>query len=104
MSAASRVVRVAAVQAAPAFLDLPASLDRLEEWARRAAEQQARLIAFGETWLVGYPEWLDESPEAALWGHRGAQAGFQRPRGKRAAPPGPPAGRRGQPAREGPGH
>src|SRR5438034_1142743 len=78
MSAPSRVVRVAAVQAAPVFLDLAASLDRLEEWARRAAEQQARLIAFGETWLVGYPEWLDESPEAALWGHRGAQAVFQR--------------------------
>jgi hypothetical protein len=29
---ASRVIRVAAVQAAPAVLDRAASLDRLEEW------------------------------------------------------------------------
>ena len=89
MPAPSRVVRVAAVQAAPAFLDLPASLDRLEEWARRAAEQRARLIAFGETWLVGYPEWLDESPDAALWGHPGAQAVFQRLVENSVAVPGP---------------
>jgi predicted amidohydrolase len=34
---ASRVIRVAAVQAAPVVLDLAASLDRLEEWTRRAA-------------------------------------------------------------------
>ena len=100
MSAASRVVRVAAVQAAPVFLDLPASLDRLEEWARRAAEQQARLIAFGETWLVGYPEWLDESPEAALWGHRGAQAVFQRLVENSVSVPGPAADRLGKLARE----
>ncbi len=100
MSAASRVVRVAAVQAAPAFLDLPASLDRLEEWARRAAAQQARLIAFGETWLVGYPEWLDESPEAALWGHRGAQAVFQRLVENSVSVPGPAADRLGKLARE----
>jgi nitrilase len=96
----SRVIRVAAVQAAPAFLDLPASLDRLEEWARRAAERQARLIAFGETWLVGYPEWLDESPEAALWGHRGAQAVFQRLVENSVPVPGPEVDRIGRLARE----
>jgi len=100
MSAPSRVVRVAAVQAAPVFLDLAASLDRLEEWARRAAEQQARLIAFGETWLVGYPEWLDESPEAALWGHRGAQAVFQRLVENSVSVPGPATDRLGKLARE----
>lgn len=60
------------------MLDLSASLDRLEDWTRRAAEQQAQLIAFAETWLTGYPAWLDESPEAALWGHPGAKAVFQR--------------------------
>lgn len=30
-------MRVAAVQGAPAFLDLEGTLDRLEHWARRAA-------------------------------------------------------------------
>ncbi|MGH7675907.1 MAG: nitrilase-related carbon-nitrogen hydrolase [Gemmatimonadales bacterium] len=53
MGTAPRTVRVAAVQAAPALLDLPTSLARLDEWTRRAAAQGARLVAFGETWLTG---------------------------------------------------
>lgn len=74
----SRVIRVAAVQAAPAFLDLAATLRRLDEWSRRAAAEGAALIAFPETWLPGYPAWIDSSPEAALWGHPGAKALFGR--------------------------
>jgi predicted amidohydrolase len=73
-----RVVRVAAVQAAPVFLDLDATLGRLEEWVHRAAAQGATLIAFPETWLPGYPAWIDSAPEAAIWGHAGAKAVFQR--------------------------
>ncbi|HZI22822.1 MAG TPA: carbon-nitrogen hydrolase family protein [Gemmatimonadales bacterium] len=96
----SRVVRVAAVQAAPALLDLPVSLDRLEQWARRAAREGARLIAFGETWLTGYPAWLDESPEAALWGHPGAKAVFQRLVENSVVVPGPAVDRLAALARE----
>jgi nitrilase len=96
----SRVVRVAAVQAAPALLDLAASLDRLEDWTRRAAREGARLIAFGETWLTGYPAWLDESPEAALWGHPGAKAVFQRLVENSVVVPGPAADRLGRLASE----
>jgi len=33
-ASAARTVRVAAVQTAPAFLDLAATLDRLDSWAR----------------------------------------------------------------------
>jgi predicted amidohydrolase len=74
----ARMVRVAAVQARPAFLDLPGTLDRLEEWTARAAGEGARVIAFPETWLPGYPAWLDDSPGAALWGHAGAKDVFRR--------------------------
>jgi len=88
------------VQAAPALLDLPASLDRLEHWARRAAREGARLIAFGETWLTGYPAWLDESPEAALWGHPGAKAVFQRLVENSVPVPGPAVDRLATLARE----
>ena len=71
-------IRVAAVQAAPAFLDLGGTLELLETWARRAAEGGAKVVAFPETWIPGYPAWIDSSPEAAIWGHPGAKALFAR--------------------------
>lgn len=92
-------VRVAAVQAAPAVLDLPASLDRLTEWTARAAAEGARLVAFGETWLCGYPAWLDMSPNAALWADPGARDVFLRLMDNAVEVPGPAADRLAKVAR-----
>jgi len=50
--------KVAAVQAAPVFLDLAASVDKALDLIRRAAEQDCRLIAFPELYLPGYPFWI----------------------------------------------
>lgn len=100
MTAPSRIVRVAAVQAAPAFLDREGTLARLEDWARRAAAQGAQLVAFPETWVPGYPAWLDESPGAALWGDPGAKAVFQRLAENSVEVPGPATDRMGAVARE----
>ncbi|QOF81303.1 carbon-nitrogen hydrolase family protein [Variovorax sp. 38R] len=59
-------LRVAAVQAAPVFLDLDATIDKTIDLMAQAAQQGVQLIAFPETWVPGYPwwTWLD-SP---AWG------------------------------------
>jgi len=95
----ARVVRVAAVQVAPVFLDLEASLAKLEEWARRAADDGARIIAFGETWLPGYPAWIDSSPEAAIWAHPGAKTLFARLAGNAVVVPSATTARLGRVAK-----
>jgi nitrilase len=59
--------RAAAVQAAPAFLDLDAGVDKAVSLIGEAAANGAQLIGFPETWLPGYPwfVWLD-SPAWSL--------------------------------------
>jgi len=60
---------VALVQIAPVYFDLAATLDVLEAKTAEAAAAGAKLVVFGESWLGGYPAWLDHCPEAALWDH-----------------------------------
>jgi len=66
-AAGSKRVRVAIAQSAPVYLDKRASLAKALDLIQRAAKQDALLVAFGETWLPGYPAWLDVCRGAALW-------------------------------------
>jgi nitrilase len=65
---------VAVVQAAPIPLDFQGGIDKALRLAREAIDGGARVVAFGETFLGGYPLWLDEAPGAALWDHPGTKA------------------------------
>lgn len=76
----SAPLKVALIQQPPAFLDLPGCLELLVQYAEAAAAAGARLLVFGETWLPGYPVFLDICPEVGLWDHEPAKAVFTRMR------------------------
>jgi aliphatic nitrilase len=58
MALAHPKFRVAAVQASPAFLDLDRSIDKAIGLIEQAAQGGARLVAFPETYIPGYPWWI----------------------------------------------
>jgi predicted amidohydrolase len=70
-------VKVALVQQPPVFLNLPKTLAKAEIIAEECAKNGAKIIVFPETWLAGYPIWLDEAPKAALWDYAPAKRLYQ---------------------------
>ena len=62
-------VKIAIVQENPVQENLAACLSRTIELIEEAAGKGADLVVFGETWLPGYPAWLDYCPEVAFWNH-----------------------------------
>jgi nitrilase len=82
-------VRVAVVQAAPVYLDLPGSARKCLQLLAQAAAGGAQVVVFGETWLAGYPAWLDHCPDAALWNHEPTKRLFARMRANSVVVPGP---------------
>ncbi|MBN2430244.1 MAG: carbon-nitrogen hydrolase family protein [Acidobacteria bacterium] len=80
---------VALVQHPPVFLNLEKSLGRAETLVAEAAGQGARLVVFPETWLPGYPVWLDHAPHVARWDYPPAKALHQLLMENAVAIPGP---------------
>lgn len=70
----TRTVKAAIVQAPPVPLAISHGIEQLIEHVSDAADIGAQMVAFGETFLGGYPLWLDEAPNAAIWDHRGTQS------------------------------
>jgi predicted amidohydrolase len=70
-------VTVAIVQAEVAP-DLASALARTAEGVREARAAGASLVVFPETWIPGYPAWLDLCRDAAPWDHAPTKAVFAR--------------------------
>jgi nitrilase len=81
-------VRVAISQSIPVYLDIQASLAKALDLIQQAAKRDAQLVAFGETWLPGYPAWLDVCLGAELWENASAKDVFARLRANSLVVPG----------------
>ncbi|MFW3170424.1 carbon-nitrogen hydrolase family protein [Geodermatophilus sp. CPCC 206100] len=62
----AQTVRAAAVQAEPRWLDLDAGVQQVVDLIGEAAANGARLVAFPETFVPGYPWWI--WLDAPAWG------------------------------------
>lgn len=60
-------LKVAIVQKSPEFFDLEKCLEKAVASIEEAAAEDCNLITFGETWLSGYPAFLDYCPEIGYW-------------------------------------
>jgi nitrilase len=67
-------MRIAAAQARPAWLDPARGTELVVDWLDRAAAEGIDLLAFGETFLSGYPAWVSSTGGAR----------FEDPKQKRA--------------------
>jgi predicted amidohydrolase len=93
-------VHVAAVQAAPVYTSLNDSLEKALTLIADAARRGARLVAFGESWLPGYPAWLDCCRDVALWDHEPVKKVFARLMENSVVVPGPVTNALGEAARQ----
>lgn len=69
-------LNIAIIQHSPVHLNLQASTEKALKLINEAAGRSAQLIVFGETWLSGYPAWLDHCPEIAVWNNEATKEVF----------------------------
>ena len=65
----NKTIKVAVIQHSPVYLNLQKSLEKSIDLVHDAAGKGAKIIVFGETWLSGYPAWLDYCGDVALWNY-----------------------------------
>ena len=93
-------IKLAVIQHSPVYLNLQKSLEKSIDLTQQAARQGAKVIVFGETWLSGYPAWLDYCGDAALWDYKPAKEAFSQLYRNSLQIPGPETKRLCQAAKE----
>lgn len=83
------MIRVAIAQAAPIHLNLQASLDKLVDWIEKAAAEKTDMLVLGETWLSGYPAWIDYCQDVAIWDKTEMKSIYRHLRASSIVIPGP---------------
>ncbi len=83
-----QTIHVAVAQASAAYPDVEASLARALALIEHAAAVGAKLVCLGETFLPGYPAWLDWCEGVALWNHPPVKEVFAELRANSVAVPG----------------
>jgi nitrilase len=68
----------AAIVQAELAPDLASGIEATDRLTGDAARDGAALVAFPETWLPGYPAWLDVCRDVALWNHAPVKQVFAR--------------------------
>jgi predicted amidohydrolase len=96
----TRTIRVGIIQSSPVYWNLEASVEKAIELIARAANQGARIVAFGETWLPGYPAWLDYCPNTGLWNYEPTKEVFAELRRNSLVVPSKESTKLGQAAKE----
>lgn len=69
-------IQIAIVQHKPVHANLKACTTNAINYINEAAQHGAQLIVFGETWLSGYPAWLDHCPDVATWNNEATKDAF----------------------------
>jgi nitrilase len=64
------MTKIAIVQGKPVYGNLTESILQTVKQIEEASKSGAKIIVFGETWLGGYPGWIDHCPNVARWQHQ----------------------------------
>jgi len=75
MADARVIVAIVQAEVAP---DFASAISRTAEGVDAARRAGASIVVFPETWIPGYPAWLDLCRDAALWNHAPTKAVFAR--------------------------
>lgn len=71
-------IKVAIIQERPIFYNLKKSTEKAVGLIEKAVKKGANLIVFGETWLSGYPAFLDYCPNIGRWDYEPMKKVFGR--------------------------